>query len=96
MARIARKRMAGGQPVWDHKINLSGVFHNPDMTFDERRDAVVRILRASTWIKHLDEFDNAVDAVDGLAHAEDAEEFDGWFDELYDYADADRVWITTR
>ena len=96
MARIARKRIAAGKPVWDRKINLSGVFHNTDMSFEERRDAIVRILRASTWIKGLDEFDNAMEALDGLADAEDTEEFDGWFDELYDCADADRVWITTR
>lgn len=31
-----------------------------------------------------------------LAHAEDAEKFDGWWDELYDFADTDRVNIRTR
>lgn len=96
MARIARDRQAAGRPVWDHRINLAAVFHNQALTFEQRRDAVVRILRGSRWLSGRDEFDPAVEAVDGLAWAEDAEEFDGWFDELYDYADADRVWITTR
>jgi len=32
---------------------------------------------------------------DGLAFADDTEEFDGWFDELYDMADYDRAWIKT-
>lgn len=52
--RIARERQANGQPACDRKINLSGVFHNDAMTFAERRDAVVRILRSSAWVNERD------------------------------------------
>lgn len=96
MFQLAQERRAAGKPSWEHRINLSGVFHNDAMSFEEKRDAIVRALRNSTWLKGKDEFDSAVEAVDGLAGAEDTEEFDGWWDELYDYADFDRVWITTR
>lgn len=88
MHRLAQDRKANGRPIWDRKINLTGVFHNNDLTFEQRRDAIVRILRASAWMKERAEVDN-------LAYAEDTEEFDGWWDELYDEADYDRVWIAT-
>lgn len=94
--RLASERRAAGKPIWDYTIDLSSVFHSDDMSFEQKRDAIVRILRASRWIKDLDEFDNAVQAVNELANAEDTEEFDSWFDELYDCADVDRAWIKTH
>lgn len=94
--RLARERVNAGRPVWAHTIDLRHVFHNDEMPFAAWRDSVVRIIRASKWVKGADEFGKLVEAVDGLAHAEDAEEFNGWLDELYDLADYDRVWITTR
>jgi hypothetical protein len=99
MYQLAQNRKANGQPVWHRKINLSGVFHNNDLTFEQRRDAIVQILRATAWMKERAERDacgGLGDIVDNLACAEDTEEFDGWWDELYDEADRDRVWITTR
>ncbi|MEV0830853.1 hypothetical protein [Nonomuraea rubra] len=93
MFMLARERRAQGKPVWDRTIRIGHVWRNENMTFTERRDAVVRILRASPWVKDRDEFDQLVEVVDNLAEAEDAEEFDGWWDELYDHADGDRVWI---
>jgi len=98
MHRIAQDRKAKGQPVWDRKVNLAGIFHNDTMTFTERRDAIVRVLRASAWLKERADRDacgGLGEIVDNLADAEDAEEFDGWWDELYDEADYDRVWIAT-
>lgn len=98
MHRLAQDRRTKGQPIWDRKINLSGVFHNDTMTFTERRDAIVRILRASAWMKQRaeqDAFGGLAEILDNLAEAEDTEEFDGWWDELYDEADYDRVWIAT-
>jgi hypothetical protein len=66
------------------------------MTFEERRDAIVAVLRGSAWLKGYDEFDWVPEIVDNLADASDADEFDGWWDELYDMADTDRVWIAIR
>lgn len=93
MFRLARERQTQGKPSWAHTIRIGHVWGNEDMTFIERRDAIVRILRASRWVKERDEFDSLVEVVDNLAEAEDTEEFDGWWDELYDHADYDRVWI---
>lgn len=96
MFLLARQRQAAGLKSWAQKIDLSAVFHNEELGFIEKRDAIVRILRASKWVKDADEFGRLVEIVDNLAEVEDEDEFDGWWDELYDEADYDRVWITTR
>ncbi|WP_344010736.1 hypothetical protein [Nocardiopsis exhalans] len=96
--QIARARAAAGLPVWERHIDLRGVFHNDSLTFEERRDAIVKRLKVSPWYQQADvaEFDGVYDTIHELAHAEDPEEFDGWWDELYDHADTDRVNICTR
>lgn len=96
--QIARQRVDAGQPVWAHTVDLRDVFHSDTLSFTERRNAIVRILRATQWVKDADraEMDGLFDIVVELAAAEDVEEFDGWWDELYDLADTDRVWIKTR
>lgn len=88
-----------GKPAWARTIDLSRVFHDETLSFEERRDALVRRLKASRWFREADqaEFDGVYDIVtDHLAYAEDSEEWDDWWDELYDLADFDRVWIKTQ
>lgn len=96
--RIARQRVADGLPVWAHRIDVSDVFHSDTLTFTQRRDATVKRLKASPWYTTADpiEFDGVHDVVNELGNAEDAEEFDGWWGDLYDLADTDRVYIRTR
>lgn len=93
MYRLAVERRNAGRPVWEYTINLADVFHNDDMTFEQRRDAIVSRIRNSGWpstgsytLRQL---------VDELAEAQDTDEFDGPWDLIYDEADADRVWIQT-
>jgi hypothetical protein len=95
MHQLAQERRAAGKPVWDRKISLAGIFHNPDLTFEQRRGAIVEVLRASTWLKEYDEGDDLPQFVDELAGTEDVDQFDAVFDAIYDVADADRVWIGT-
>lgn len=96
--QIARARVAQGLPAWERHIDLRGVFHNENMTFTQRRDAIVNRLKNTRWYQHADqaEFDGVYDVINELGHAETPEEFDGWWDELYDLADTDRVNIRTR
>lgn len=96
--QIARQRIADGLPVWGGSIDVSDVFHNENMTFEQRRDAIAKRLKASPWYVNADpaEFDGVYDVVNDLADSEDQEEFNGWWDELYDLADHDRVYIRTR
>lgn len=83
--------------VWVETINVRDVFHNDDMTFEEIRDTIARRLRASTWIRDRDQdgFDELGEIVDNIADAATVSEFDGWWAELYDHADRDRIWIAT-
>lgn len=94
MFRLAQERRNGGRPIWDRRIDLSDVFHNEEMTFEQRRNAIVARLRASAWLKGR--ADGLTDLVDELADTADGDEFDGPWDEIYDYADVERVWIATR
>lgn len=96
MFHVAQSRRAAGLPVWERRLNFADVVHNEALSFEQRRDAIVDRLRHSAWFAGRDEFDELVEAVDNLARADDADEFDGWWDEIYDVADYDRVWIVTR
>lgn len=96
---LATERRRAGKPVWSNEIDLSGVFHNAEVTFEQRRDAIVARLKASRWYRESDpEIGGSVAEIirDHLAYAEDTDEFDAWWDELYDHADYDRVWLKTR
>lgn len=97
--QLAAERRQQGRPVWAETLDVSDVFHDDELSFEERRDAIVAVLKASRWYRKADQhaFDGVVDIVnDHLAYAENADEFDAWWDELYDLADYDRVWIKTR
>ncbi len=94
--QLARERVNAGRPVWAHTIDLSHVFHNEAMSFIERRDAIVRIVRASRWVKAADEFSDLTEAVEELSDTADLAEFNLVWDAIYDLADYDRVWIITR
>lgn len=93
MYQLARERQAAGKPVWDRKVNITGILHNEELTFEQRRDALVGVLQASTWVKQCDEDDDLPQLVEELAGTEDTEEFNAVWDAIYDVADADRVWI---
>jgi hypothetical protein len=90
--RAATELRKAGRPIWTYKVILKDIFHNDDLTFEQRRDAIVRRLRKSPWAKDnytLSEY------LDELADAEDADDFDYVWDAIYDEADRDRVWIAT-
>ncbi|WP_435109330.1 hypothetical protein [Nocardiopsis synnemataformans] len=77
---------------------MSDFFHNDDLAFEQRRDSIARRLKASPWYVNADvaRLDGVYDVVNDLAHSEDQEEFDRWWDELHDLSDHDRVFIHTR
>jgi hypothetical protein len=95
--RAATELRRQGKPIWAETLRLGDVFHNDDMPFIERRDAIVARIKATRWYKGADplEFDGLVDIVENLATEGAVEDFDYWWDELYDLADRDRIWIET-
>jgi hypothetical protein len=94
--RLVRERRAQGLPVWKSTLRLKDIFHNEAMTFEERRDAIVRQVRASSWFKEYGDFDDLPQFVDELSEAETPGDFDSIWDEIRDIATCDRVWIETR
>lgn len=90
--RLAAERRKAGKPIWDETIDLTHVWDDDDLSFEEKRDAIVARLKTSRWFKN-DPQPQAI--VDVLAQTENVDEFDGWFDELYDHADYARIWIKT-
>jgi hypothetical protein len=98
MLHLAADLRAAGKPIWSEKIDLKDVFHDKSITFEQRRDAIVARLKMSRWYIDADpdELDGVREIIDcHLAEAEDVDEFDGWWSDLYDHADYARVWIGT-
>jgi hypothetical protein len=94
--RIAGQRRAEGRRVWDLTLDVSVWFGNEEMSFEQRRDAIVRKIRKSSWPKHNEDVDELLDE---LSEVETEEAFNKVWDDLYDIADLDsgyRVWIKVR
>jgi hypothetical protein len=89
----AAELRARGKRVWAHTINLRGLMVDETKTFDERRDALVDILNASTWVKNQDEFSELAGLIEKMGDAETAEQFDHIWDLIYDEAYVARVRI---
>lgn len=95
MAVLAMRRRAAGKPVWAHRIDLHVPFTDDTLHFDQQRDAIVTILRGSRWVTDSPDGSWLRVVIDNLADSDDTDEFNGWFDDLYDLADRDRVWLAT-
>lgn len=81
---------------WTLTVHLSHLWNDSEIGFEEKRDGIVAILRASRWRKltpYPDDLDNLIDELECSA---DVDEFDGAFSEIYDRADIDGVWIETH
>ena len=75
---------------WIHRLDVGDVFHNDDLTFPEKRDEMVRRIRALPIIST-----RLSDIADNLAAAETPDEWDDPWDDFYDYADERRIWVAT-
>lgn len=80
--------------VWFETIDFSDFWHSSSISFEGKRDMAVERLRDSIWLRYS-EGEPVVDVVNQLAETTTPESFSVVMDELYDYADADRVWIGT-
>lgn len=81
-------------PRWDHTLDIKDIFHNPEMSFEEKRDEIVSRIKASGFYA-WDDYD-LNDIVWCLQHATDAAEWDEDWDHFYDWTDENRVWVITR
>lgn len=80
---------------WQHKLDVSNVFHNDDLTLIEKRDQIVARLKAGPWVPtdedDLYEFEMLVEE---LAEVDDEQYFNQVWASIYDWADTDhRLWV---
>lgn len=78
---------------WDYTVKLGRRFNDDTTTYEERRDYTVKVFRdlADT----LPEYEELDWLLEELATAADTDSFDETWGEVYDWADANRVWIDT-
>jgi hypothetical protein len=79
--------------VWKWTLDLEDVFHNEEMTYEQRRDEIVRRIKAGAWYVE-DDFD-LVDLTDQLEFAEEQDHFNDYWNDFYNWADDARLWIKT-
>ena len=80
--------------AWRHTLELGDVFHNDDLTFEQKRAEIVRRIKEAPFYDPTDwDLD---DVVTSLEENEDADEFDLTWDRFYDWCDSGkRVWVQT-
>lgn len=107
--RDARALRAAGKPIWSNTIQIKDLFTDedtPEALAGVATGVAARIraaLPAATFDVTGDDYDHTMDeivddleswTVDGMAAASDAQEMlNGRLEEIYDWADANRVWI---
>lgn len=80
--------------VWDYKLDLSDVFEDFETVgFEDSRDEVVRRIKTSEFYDADD--GELVYLVGQLEDADDPDEFNYDWASMYDWADANRVWLNT-
>ena len=84
-----------GKPIWTYTLNFSDVFHNDNLEFEEKLERIVNIIKRSRWYLNQDGYSELHYLIDDLADSVDEDEFNEYWDNLYDLADYDRVWINT-
>lgn len=91
--RLAAARRAAGKPIWAHRIRLGNLFHNDELSFEEKRDTLVRLVKASAWYTGEEVFSDLHSLIEEMEDTEDVDAFDDVMSAVYDMADYDRVWI---
>lgn len=92
---LARERFAAGKSVWAHRLDIGDIWNDEAIPADERRRLIVARIKNASWYKAEDEFSELHYIVDNLADDLDQDEWNGWWDEFYDWCDVNRVWVAT-
>jgi len=74
--------------LWKTTVDLRDAWSNDN--FFAARDLIVHKIRASRWTQENSEIDFILDELSEVANTED---FDVLWNQMYDHADRDRVWI---
>ena len=79
--------------VWLGTLELGDVFHDENVPFEQRRDEIVKRIKAADWYEPEDLSLSGV--LDDLATSPDVAAFDLSWDEFYGWADDARIWVET-
>lgn len=86
-------------PQWNQTISLGDLvqqWKNEQIDIPELAELVVERIKRSGW-RELTPYPDTFDGMlVGLANAEDRYSYEAAFEEIYDLADSDRVWIETH
>lgn len=82
-------------PHWNKTVNLADVWKNEDLTFEEQVEKIVERIKNSGWRKFTPYPHTFDELIENLEKSETKEAFNDVWEEVYDLADVDRVWIET-
>lgn len=85
---------------WDITLNLKDCFHNDQMTFEQRRDAIVSRIEDAPWYKGFASDSVHGESLEDIVHllkwSDDSDEFNEHWDTFYDWCDAGKmIWVDT-
>lgn len=78
--------------VWNDTLPLADVWHNDDMTWEQKRDTAAERIKCLPHWGHDDELEQLVEEMEDC---DTVSWFDQVWDAFYDWADAERVWVET-
>ncbi len=79
---------------WQHTVKIGDVLNSDELTFEQRRDAIVARLQESSAMKDGRKGEVLTDLVADLADADDEDEYDWFMEDIYDLADTDKfLWV---
>jgi hypothetical protein len=85
---------------WRYTLKLKDVFHDDERTFEERRDEVVKRIKAAPfyskdWEFAANDFWWIEDIVERIEESTNGDEFDVPWMDFYDLMDIECVWVET-
>lgn len=89
---------------WIYTFDVSDLWRNDDLDIVEKGREIAARLRARPWFAKvdadvwggLDEVATALESdLTDLPEGEAIAEFNGWWDQLYDIADRESIWVRT-
>lgn len=79
---------------WQHTVKIGDLLDSDELTFEQRRDAIVARLQKSSAMKDGRKGEVLTDLVADLADADDENEYDWFMEDIYDLADSDKfLWV---
>jgi ASC-1-like (ASCH) protein len=77
---------------WSYTFRIDDLFHNDEISFEERRKAIVARMRKQPW---FEAFETEEGIADDLETETDVDEWDYLWNQFYDWCDENRVWVAT-